>query len=147
MTAREKATPAKRGRRADRYESRKATRPGTGTNAPSWTPTTAHETMCALRAGSAASKQELQQYVGMLLKHSNPMAQLGRWMGTKLTPDEKEEVGAILEHHGRKLAAGRSEKLVCIPAFATAGGSVVMQRQKKIRPRLPPGMYDTSVLG
>ena len=99
MTAREKATPAKRGRCADRYESRKATRPGTGTNAPSWTPTTAHETMCALRAGSAASKQELQQYVGLLLKHSNPMAQLGRWLGTKLTPDEKEEVGAIFEHH------------------------------------------------
>ena len=69
--------------------------------------------MCALRAGSAASKQDLQQYVGMLLKHSNPMAQLGRWLGTKLTRDEKEEVGAVLEHHSRKLAAGRSEKLVC----------------------------------
>jgi len=49
----------------------------------------------------------------MLLKHSKPMAQLGRWLGPKLTTNEKEEVGAIIEHHGRKLAAGRSEKLVC----------------------------------
>ena len=33
-----------------------------------------------------------------------------------------------------------------IPAFASSGGSVVMQRQKRVPNRLPSNMYDTSVL-
>ena len=34
-----------------------------------------------------------------------------------------------------------------IPAFATTGSSVVMERQKKVTTRLPASMYDVSVLG
>lgn len=34
-----------------------------------------------------------------------------------------------------------------IPAFATAGSSVVMERQNKVPTRLPSTMYDVSVLG
>ena len=34
-----------------------------------------------------------------------------------------------------------------IPAFATAGSSVVGERQKRVPTRLPDAMYDVSVLG
>eukprot|EP00966_Prymnesium_polylepis_P048177 1115573-Prymnesium_polylepis.1 len=34
-----------------------------------------------------------------------------------------------------------------IPAFATAGSSVVMERQKQVTTRPPSAMYDVSVLG